>query len=138
MQKRDNDQRQRIVLLQLRTFEFAARILDLCPRAYPDDPSRVIWRQLVRSAPSASGNLEEADEASSEEDFIYRIKVATREMKESRRWLKFIARCKLANYQRLSNLEDEARQLSAIFATIVIRMKERLAHEKANRKKRTG
>jgi hypothetical protein len=36
-------------------------------------PSLVIWRQFVRSAPAASGMLEEADEASSDDDFIYKM-----------------------------------------------------------------
>ncbi len=62
------------------------------------------------------------------------MKVATREMKESRRWLRFIRRCKLANYAKLGNLEDEARQLASIFATIVIRTKERMAREKEEKK----
>src|SRR5262245_28395524 len=132
---KDQTLRERIERLHTRTFQFASRILDLCPRRYPDDPSRVIWRQLIRSAPSASGNLEEADESSSDRDFVYRMKVATRETKESRRWLRFITRCRLANYQKLSNLEDEAQQLAKIFATIVIRTKERMARERANRKR---
>jgi len=117
--------------LQRRTFEFAKKVLDLCPRRLTDEPSRVIWRQLVRSAPSASGNLEEADEASSDADFVFKMKIATREMKESRRWLRFIASCKLANHERLRDLEDEGRQLASIFATIVVNTKRRMANEKA-------
>jgi four helix bundle protein len=109
---------QRTEKLQERTFEWAARILDLCPRRYPDDPSRTVWQQLIRAAPSASGNLEEADEAFTDHDFLYRIKMVLRETKESRRWLRFIQRCKLARYDRVAPLEDEARQLAAIFATI--------------------
>jgi hypothetical protein len=82
---------------------------------------------------TASANLEEADEAASDDDFIYRMKLATREMKESRRWLRFISRCKLDQFTRVPTLEDEARQLASIFATIVIRTKERVAREKASR-----
>jgi four helix bundle protein len=131
---KDEQLRQRVERLQARTFEFASRVLDLCPRRHQDDPSRVIWRQVVRSAPSSCANLEEADESSSDEDFVYRMKVATREMKESRRWLRFISRCKLANFAKLGNLEDEARQLASIFATIVIRTKERMARGKEEKK----
>jgi four helix bundle protein len=123
--------RQRTLQLQKRTFEFAGTVLDVCPRSIRDEPSRVIWRQLVRSATSASGNLEEADEASSDGDFVFKMKLATREMKESRRWLRFIASCKLANHHRLGVLEDEGRQLASIFATIVVNTKKRIHAEKA-------
>lgn len=128
--------RQRTEKLQERTFEWAARILDLCPRRYPDDPSRTIWRQLIRAAPSASGNLEEADEAFTDQDFLYRIKMVLRETKESRRWLRFVQRCKLARHEQVSSLEDEARQLAAIFATIYIKRKKSLEAKKALERER--
>jgi four helix bundle protein len=115
--------RERTEKLQERTFEWASQILDLCPRQYPDDPSRVIWRQLIRAAPSASGNLEEADEAFTDDDFLYKIKTVLKETKEARRWLRFIVRCKLANRARLDKLPDEAHQLASIFAAIYINRK---------------
>jgi four helix bundle protein len=85
-----------------------------------------VWRQLIRAAPSASGNLEEADEAFTDHDFLYRIKVVLRETTESRRWLRFIQRFKLARHDRVAPLEDEARQLTAIFATIYMKRKKTL------------
>jgi len=125
--------RARTERLQERTFEFAKRVLNLCPKRFADEPSRVIWRQLVRSAPAASGILEEADEASSDDEFIYKMKSVLRETKESRRWLKFIAACELQQYRQLAALPDEARQLCAIFATIVRNTEDRLEREKAER-----
>src|SRR5688500_3609591 len=94
-----SDFRKRTEQLQERTFQWAAAILDLCPRQYPDDPSPEMWRQLIRAAPSASGNLDEADEAFSDPDFLFKMKVVLKENKESRRWLRFIVRCKLANHE---------------------------------------
>jgi four helix bundle protein len=132
-EQRQSPFRQRTEQLQERTFEWAARILDLCPRHYPDDPSRTVWGQLIRAAPSASGNLEEADEAFTDHDFLYRMKVVLRETKESRRWLRFIKRCNLAQHGQVAPLEDEARQLAAIFATIFIKRKRTLAARKAHR-----
>jgi four helix bundle protein len=122
--------------LHERTFQWASRILELCPRSYPDDPSRVIWRQLIRAAPSASGNLEEADQAFSDGDFLYRMKVVLKETNEARRWLRFILKCKLANYARLGNLPDEAHQLASIFATIYINRKKNIDAKKVARLRR--
>jgi len=105
------------------------QILKLCPRRFDDEPSRVIWKQLARSAPSASGLLDEADEASSSRDFVYKMKGVLRETKESERWLRFILACQLQHHERLGNLPDESRQLSCIFAAIVRNTQERLARE---------
>jgi four helix bundle protein len=119
--------------LQERTFSFATAILDLCPRAYVDDPSRVIWRQLIRAAPSASGNLDEVDEAATDKEFLYKMRVVLRETKESRRWLRIILRCKLQQHNHLGKLPDEARQLTLIFATIVRNLERRLEKERAEK-----
>jgi four helix bundle protein len=134
--KKQSPERQRTLQLQERVFTFACTVLTTCARSIPDLASREIWGQLVRAAPSASNNLEKADEASSTADFIATMKIALREAKESRRCLKFLLRCKLAHYERLGNLEDEARQISSIFATIIINTKERVKREKAERARR--
>jgi four helix bundle protein len=126
--------RERTERLQHRTFTFATRILNICPRSFSDEPSRVIWRQLARSASSASGLLDEADEASSPNDFIYKMKGVLRETRESRRWLRFIVACKLQHHDQLGTLPDESRQLSSIFATIVRNTQTRLAKEIAEKK----
>src|SRR5688572_10286501 len=103
----DSPERQRTLRLQERVFEFAAAILIKCPHTIPDLASYETWRNLVRAAPSTSYNLEEADEASSDADFIAKMKIALREAKESRKGLRFITRCKLANYGKIGGLEDE-------------------------------
>jgi hypothetical protein len=55
------------------------------------------------------------------------MKVVLRETKESKRWLRFIIACKLQRHDQLEDLPDEARQLAAIFATIVSNVNRRRA-----------
>ncbi len=126
----DSPQRQRTLRLQERVFNFAAAVLLKCPHSTWHLASRETWRQLVRAAPSTSYNLEEADEASSDADFVAKMKIALREAKEARKALRFITRCELANHREVEGLEDEARQLACIFATIIIRKKESMAAKK--------
>jgi four helix bundle protein len=93
-----------------------------------------LWQQLVRSGTGSSGNLEEADEASSDADFISRMKIALRETKESRRWLRALRACSLTGYDRVAGLEREAKELAAIFATIIIKVKRRVEEEQRRQK----
>lgn len=58
------------------------------------------------------------------------MKIALREAKEARKALRFITRCELAHYRELGGLEDEARQLACIFATIIIKKKPSMAAKK--------
>src|SRR5918992_1196991 len=98
-------ERQRTLDLQARVFTFACGVLNACPDYVSHLASREVWRQLVRAAPSTSNNLEEADEASSDRDFIAKMKIALREAKEARRCLRFVKVCRLANHERLTDLE---------------------------------
>ena len=84
-----------------------------------DDPSRIIWRNLVRATSSSTFNLEEADGASSDADFISKMRIALREAKETHVSIRIIAACKLAGHQDLDKYLDEANQLAAIFRTII-------------------
>jgi four helix bundle protein len=42
-----------------------------------------MWRQLVRAAGSCTFNLEEADAASSDADFLAKMRISLREIKEA-------------------------------------------------------
>ena len=101
-------------------------------------PSEVVWKQLIRSADSASNNLVEAGNGSSDADFLNKMRLALRETKESKACLAKIRHAPLENAKRVIELglEDEADQLSAIFSTIITNMEIRLAEErqKARRK----
>ena len=136
MAKNLSPERERTLRLQERVFRFGCAVLTSCPDRISDVASRELWRQLVKAATSVSANLEEADEASSDADFIAKLKIALREAKESRLLMRFLTECRLAEYQALKASADEARQLSAILATIVINVKRRGQAEKAAKRSR--
>ena len=109
-------------------------VLKACPKATYDTASRELWRQLVRSAMGACGNLEEADEASSTRDFINKMKIALREAKESYVWLRALRVCQLSHFEKVPKFEQEAKELSAIFATIVINTKRRVKEDRKRKR----
>ena len=112
--------RQRTLALQRRSFEFTCAVIRAYPQARPlDDPSRDIWRQLIRAASSSTFNLEEADAASSDADFLARMRITLREAKEAHVAARIIATCQLAAHTQATTLVDEANQLTSIFFTIV-------------------
>ena len=123
--------RSRTLALQNRSFEFTCGVIDAYPRtARMDDPSRLIWRQLVKAASSATFNLEEADAASSDADFLAKMRIALREVKEAQVEIRVIVRCKLAGWNEVVRFQDEARQLAAIFATIIVNKKASMLRKK--------
>lgn len=130
-----SEKRKRTLALHARAIQFSASVNECCPKYFSSVPSKTIWENLVRAADSTSNNLIEADDGSSDADFLAKMGIALREAKESH-----VALVKL----RLGNLdhggkaaelelESEARQLAAIFAAIIRNMRARLESENHRR-----
>ncbi|HWI18885.1 MAG TPA: four helix bundle protein [Vicinamibacterales bacterium] len=124
--------RRRTVALQERAIRFSVGVNQCCPRNPVDIPSTVVWGQLVRAADSTSNNLVEAEGASSDADFLHKMRIALREAKESRTCLSKVRQGPLANASEVTErgLEQEADELAAIFATIIMKVERRLASSK--------
>jgi four helix bundle protein len=135
--KDPSTKRQRTLALHDRALRFSNAVNISCPQQFTGTPSAVVWDQLVRAADSTSNNLIEADAASSDADFLSKMGIALREAKESRAALAKIRMGRLDNHvitdQR--NLESEAGQLSAIYATIILNMRMRLQREKGKKQR---
>jgi four helix bundle protein len=106
--------------LEERTGEFAADV-----RAFMRQLPRTVCnyedvKQLVRSSGSVAANYIEADEALSDKDFLFRIKICRKEAKESGLWLRLLDTGKEQHLTSARGaLVQEARELMLIFNAIV-------------------
>jgi four helix bundle protein len=110
--------------LEDRTYEFALKCRDYTKVA---PKTLAYWeyaKQLIRSSGSTAANYIEANEAISKKDFIHRLKICRKEVKESRLWLKLIETGDVpAIESEKSNLINEATQLMKIFTAIIEKTK---------------
>lgn len=108
-----------------RLIDFAVRIIQLAaslPRTYI---GRHIAGEIVRSGTSTGANYEEARGAESLNDFIHKVGVALKELRETIYWLKIIKRTKMISPKRMGNLLSEADELCAIFVSSVVTAKKK-------------
>lgn len=71
-----------------RLLNFAKRVLRLC-RSFPDDyAGKHIARQLIRCSTGSGSNYEEARGGESRADFIHKLAVARKEIREALYWLR--------------------------------------------------
>ncbi len=108
--------------LEERTYEFALRVrLFLKERAW----HRVSWSdvsQLLRSSGSVPANYVESQEAVSDDDFTYRIRLCRKEIRESSIWLRLLHDTTELNREELSEhakLLAETSELTRIFTAIL-------------------
>jgi four helix bundle protein len=97
-----------------RLLDFADQVLRLCRDLRQDVPGRHVARQLIRAATAGGAIYEEARGAESRADFVHKIGIATKEVRESLYWLKLIQRSELAPGRDLGKLIQEASELVAI------------------------
>jgi four helix bundle protein len=100
--------------LEDRLLDFAARVGKVVD-ALPDSRlGRHVAGQLVRSGTSPAPNYAEACAAESKRDFIHKLGIALKELRESRSWIKLIVKADLLPESRMTPLLDEAQQLCNI------------------------
>ena len=101
--------------LQDRLIDFAVRIIRLS-EAIPDSKAgKHICSQILRSGTSPAPNYGEAQSAESRADFIHKLKIALKELRETEIWLKVIIRSKLIQpADQLAPLLQETDELIAI------------------------
>ena len=76
--------------LTVRLLKFAVNII-LLLRKFPDtEEYRIIKNQLIKSATSSGANYEEAQGGSSKADFVNKVRISLKEMRESNYWLRVI------------------------------------------------
>jgi four helix bundle protein len=107
-QRRGDDLARRLV-------EFAARIGKVVD-AIPDTRlGRHVAGQLVRCGTAGGPNYAEARGSESKKDFIHKMGICLKELRESLFWLDLIVCAELLPETRLSPLLDENDELIAIF-----------------------
>jgi four helix bundle protein len=120
-------------VLEERLLEFAARCGKVVD-ALPDTRmGRHVAGQLVRCGTSAAPNYAEARAAESRNDFIHKLGVALKDLRESGVWLQLCVRCELLPQSRLVPLADECTQLMNILGKSIVTAKANMAKRSPSR-----
>ncbi len=106
--------------LEDRLLEFAVKVIDFTESLPSTRAANHIAGQLLRSGTSPYGNHGEVESAESRRDFIHKLKVCLKELRETRRWLRLGGRLKEApGSPNLAECLNEADELIRIFVASV-------------------
>jgi len=106
--------------LEERLVDFCIRVIDLAEALPRTRVGNHIAGQLIRCGTSPAPNYAEAQAAESRNDFIHKMKVVLKELRETRIWLLFIQRKALVRPQeKLAPILAECNELIAIFVASV-------------------
>ncbi len=106
--------------LQDRLVAYAVRIIKLSEDLPETKAGKHVYSQILRSGTSPAPNYGEAQSAESKADFVHKLKIALKELRETEIWLKIIAKAQMIeSVSQLAPLLQETDELIAILFTSV-------------------
>ena len=102
--------------LENRLIDFSILIFELSKAVKKDYFETYLLNQLMRSSASAALNYGEAQSAESKKDFIHKVSLVLKELRESHVNLKILAKTGSAsNTELMKKASEESNQLVSIF-----------------------
>lgn len=112
----DNKSKYKRVNLEDRLIDFSLNTIDLLEKLPKNSIGLYLKDQLTRSSTSPAFNYGETQSAESPRDFIHKMKICLKELRETRIGLKYIFRGNfLVDVSLLESLLNESNELISIF-----------------------
>lgn len=111
--------------LAKRLFDFTVKVIKLVDALPRTDIGRHFREQLLRPGTSPGANYEEASGAESRADFVHKLGVVLKELKESRFWLRVINHSEILTLKEINPLIQECEELCAIIAKSILTAKKK-------------
>lgn len=116
----DGETKKRRYDLEERFIEFACRIIDVVEALPGTRAGSHIAGQLVRCGTSPAPNYAEAQGAESRRDFVHKLRLVLKELRETRVWLRIVrAKGIIRQPKRLEPIETEVNELISIIVTSI-------------------
>ena len=102
--------------LEERLIQFSVFIIEITKEITNNYAGNHLSKQLIRSGTSVSLNYGEAQSAESKKDFIHKMKIVLKELRETFICLKIIERTKLSkSHSKIEKAKLESNELISIF-----------------------
>ena len=105
--------------IQERLIDFAVSIIQFTTKLPKSSAGKHIADQLLRSGTSPAPNYAEARSAESPNDFIHKLKIALKELNETKVWLQIITRSQMVPFEESIDLQKEGDELCRIMSASV-------------------
>jgi four helix bundle protein len=97
----------------------AGRILRLVATLPEHAAGRHVANQLARCGTAVGAHYEEARAAESRRDFLHKLRIGSKELQESRYWIRVVVEAGWTKPNRVSPLLDEIEQLNRVLGKSV-------------------
>jgi len=111
--------------LEERLLNYAAEIIKFIEQPPNTRAGNHVGTQLLRSGTLPLSNHGEAEAAESHDDFVHKLKVCLKELRESLRWVRLVRCSQPLPEKKTAHLESESDELVRIFVASIRTSKQR-------------
>ena len=121
--------------LKERTKAFALRIVRLFGALPKSTEAQILGKQLLRSGTAVGAHFREAYRSRSDAEYIAKVELALQELEETGYWLELLVGAEIVPQARLTELQTELNEITAMLVTCVKTARERRKAESGGRRK---
>ena len=109
-----------------RLINFAVMVIRFCSRLPKTYEGRHIAQQLLRSGTAPAPHYGEARSAESTKDFLHKLKLALKEMNESKVWIEIVRRSEMLSEKGVVGIATECDELCKILNASVSKVRSKM------------
>ena len=113
-------------ILRDKSYQFALRIIKLYKYIIAEKKEYVLSKQILRCGTSIGANIEEANQAQSNLDFIHKLSISQKEAFETDYWLRLLRDSEYLTEAQVSSLLNDCQELQKLLTASIKTTKENL------------
>ncbi len=113
--------------LQIKSFAFAVRVVNLYRYLCAEKKEHVLSKQLLRSGTAIGALVREADQAESKPDFIHKLAIALKEANETEYWILLLREAGYLNAGESESILADNKEILKLLTSIINSTKRRMA-----------
>ncbi|MBM2814722.1 MAG: CHP02436-containing protein [Ignavibacteria bacterium] len=107
-----------------KSYKFAVRIIKLYKYLVDDKKEYVISKQILRSGTSIGANINEAQSAESNSDFIHKFSISAKEIRETAYWLNLLKDTLFIDEKSFNSIKKDCDEILKIINSILLTTRE--------------
>jgi len=110
-----------------KSFKFALRIIKLFNYLSNEKRKSVISKQILRCGTSIGANINEAQSAETKPDFIHKMGISLKEIRETIYWLNLLKDSGYIDTKSFNSIEKDCSELLKLTSKIILTSKENIS-----------
>ena len=115
-----------------KAYGFALEIITLYKYLVNEKKEYVLSKQLLRSGTSIGANINEALSGQSKRDFVHKLSISLKEVRETSYWLNLLKDSSYIKQESFDNLNNKCDEIAKILSSIILTTKQKYFTVKNN------